>query len=141
MTDILHRIVIETSPIRLYAALTDTTQLSQWWSRSTSTDETVSFFFGPDSDREVKMQILEQHEGERVRWQCIEGPWVDMGPFEFNIAPDERGSVLLFRHRDWPEMGDFYGHCNAKWGFFLGVSLKSFLETGTGVPHPNEPSI
>ena len=41
----------------------------------------------------------------------------------------------------WLDDGDFFMHRNAKWGFLLAVSLKQFLESGTGVPHPGDPSI
>ena len=34
MTDILHRIIIEASPEKVYAALTEQAQLSAWWTKA-----------------------------------------------------------------------------------------------------------
>ena len=34
MTDILHRVVIETSPEKLYQALTEQSGLSAWWTKA-----------------------------------------------------------------------------------------------------------
>ena len=143
MTDILHRITIETSPEKLYRALTEETGLSAWWTKTETTPSpgaSASFQFGPD-DHTVEMKIIELIPDEKVVWKCVAGPWVDTGEFSFEIQPDERGSVVKFAHRGWPEADEFFMHCNSKWGFFLGVSLKSYLETGKGRPHPEEPNI
>ncbi|MFT5434337.1 MAG: hypothetical protein ACI9OJ_005050 [Myxococcota bacterium] len=61
--------------------------------------------------------------------------------FVFDIVEHERGAVLRLSNERWTDDGDFYMHCNAKWGFFLAVSLKKYLEDGTGQPHPQDPSI
>ncbi|WP_157828049.1 hypothetical protein [Paraglaciecola sp. MB-3u-78] len=53
----------------------------------------------------------------------------------------KRDAVLHFNHQGWSEADDFFQHCNCKWGFFLAVSLKSYLEKGVGQPHPQDPNI
>ena len=142
MTDILHRVVIETSPEELYQALTDQSGLSAWWTKA-ETDPTVgalaSFLFGPNGDLKVDMEIIELVPREKVVWKCISGPWVDTGEFNFNIHSHERGAVIEFAHYGWNIPNEFFMHCNSKWGFFLGVSLKNYLETGKGKPHPEDP--
>jgi len=144
MTNILHRVVIETSPETLYKALTEQEQLSAWWTKTNTSGKLGSvaeFFFGPNDDHKVAMKITELALNKRVRWTCVEGAWVETGAFQFEIQADERGSVLLFSHSGWNEANEFFMHCNSKWGFFLVVSLKALLETGTGQPHPNDPRI
>ena len=37
MSDILHRIIIETSPDKLYKALTEQNGLSAWWTKNETT--------------------------------------------------------------------------------------------------------
>lgn len=144
MADILHRIIIETSPEKLYNALTQQQGLTDWWTR-TETDEKeggfAQFYFGPNGEHQVKMQIQSLVPNQKVVWKCVEGPWVDTGTFEFDIQTDERGAVLKFRHNDWAQADEFFMHCNSKWGFFFTVSLKNLLETGKGSPHPMDPSI
>jgi uncharacterized protein YndB with AHSA1/START domain len=144
MTDILHRIIIETSPEQVYSALTKQDQLSAWWTKAETEGKSGSvadFFFGPNGEHKVEMEITELVPNERVSWKCINGPWVDTKAFQFDIQADERGSALQFRNSGWAEPNDFFMHCNSKWGFFLTVSLKDLLEKGNGQPHPNEPNI
>jgi len=87
----------------------------------------------------IEMKIVDLVPDEKVVWKCQSGPWAETGEFVFNIQPHERGAVLKFAHHGWPKADDFYMHCNGKWGFFLCTSLKDYLETGTGKPHPADP--
>ena len=140
MFSILHRLVIEVEPSALIAAIVESAQLSAWWTKAEGHDGHVGFEFGPEGDHKVLMQVLEVSDA-CVRWQCVAGPWVETGEFVFKVDEDERGAVLHFAHHGWADNGDFYQHCNSKWGFFLVTSLKQYLETGRGLPHPHEPSI
>lgn len=144
MHAIQHRIEIEANPQQLYTALTGQSGLSQWWTKaetSSKVGETAKFYFGPDGEHQVCMQIIELVPNKKIVWQCESGPWAGIGEFTFDIASIERGSVLRFSHSGWQQADDFFMHCNSKWGFFFTVSLKNYLETGTGSPHPNDPSI
>ncbi len=144
MHSILHKITIETEPEKLYQALTTQAGLSAWWTKATTSCEPgsiASFFFGPEGDHRVDMEICELEPNSTVTWNCVDGPWVQTGQFRLAISPDVRGTVLHFSHDGWKDTDDFYQHCNAKWGYFLAVSLKSYLESGTGQPHPADPDI
>jgi len=144
MNSILHKITIETTPEKLYHAITTQNGLSAWWTKcetSSKIDSVASFLFGPNGEHKVEMKIKRLTPNEEVQWQCVNGPWAETGLFTFSISPDKRGAVLRFAHADWPDTGDFYQHCNTKWAFFLCVSLKKYLESGTGEPHPQDPNI
>lgn len=144
MVDILHRVIIEASPEKVYNALTEQNRLSAWWTNAKAkggVGSVVSFFFGPNGEHQVKMEITEMVPNESVCWRCIDGPWVGTEAFQFHIQQDERGSALQFSNRGWAEPNEFFMHCNSKWGFFLTVSLKNLLETGNGQPHPDDPNI
>lgn len=144
MTDILHRVIIEASPEKIYSALTEQDQLSAWWTKAKTESKVgsvASFFFGPNGGHKVEMEITDLVPNERVCWKCVNGPWVDTKAFQFNIKVDERGSALQFSNLGWAESDEFFMHCNSKWGFFLTVSLKNLLERGVGQPHPNDPNI
>lgn len=145
MNNILHKITIETTPELLYQALSTEDGLSAWWTKARVNNEAGainSFFFGPEgSQHQVDMEIKALDANKLVSWQCVSGPWVETGSFNFEIEPDERGATLRFSHEGWSEPDDFYQHCNSKWGFFLTVSLKNYLEKGLGQPHPNDPNI
>jgi len=142
MTDILHRVELSAPRDRVYAALTDQKGLAAWWTPMVETTpevgETARFRFGAGKHG-PDMKITDRTPGERVGWTCTDGPWPGH-TFDFDIRPHEKGAVLYFAHRGWPEASDFYMHCNCKWGYFLGVSLKKYVETGTGAPHPQDPN-
>jgi hypothetical protein len=40
----------------------------------------------------------------------------------------------------WPEPVEFMDHCSTKWAVFL-MSLKQFVETGSGSPNPRDVQI
>ena len=141
MYDILHRIVIETSPEQLYKAIAEDSGISGWWTKAEMNDQRLRVFFGPKDEHQIVFTVTDTQPAEFVKWQCIEGPWADKGEFVFSITPDERGACLRFSHHAWTQADDFYRHCNSKWGYFLTVSLKRYLETGTGQPHPQDPDI
>lgn len=143
MASILHRVVIKDRPESVYKSLIEREGLSGWWTGDcaigTQVGDISKFRFaggtiGPD------MKIEELVPNETVKWQCVGGidEWIGT-EIEFTVKPHEKGSVLFFSHRGWPEESEFYMHCNCKWAFFLGVSLKDFVETGEGRPHPYDP--
>ena len=141
MHTILHKITIETSPENVYKSLTTEEGLSSWWTEAKSDNDHISFFFGPNKLHLVVMKSIKCTPQKEVRWKCVDGPWIDTGDFIFDITQHERGACLDFAHEGWREQNDFFKHCNSKWGYFLVVSLKQFLETGKGAPHPADPSI
>lgn len=140
---IRHRVELETTPARAYVALTTAEGLGAWWTPMVEASPTVGavlhFRFG-DGVHGPDMRVEELQQDRRVAWRCIAGPWEGM-TLSFALSEHPRGCALVFEHAGWTDQGDFFMHCNAKWGFFLAVSLKRFLETGHGVPHPQEPSI
>jgi len=45
--------------------------------------------------------------------------------------------IVLFGHRNWREATESTYHCSMKWATFL-LSLREYVETGTGKPSPND---
>jgi len=141
MHSILHKIVVESSPENLFQAIESVSGLSSWWTKAEKDGKKISLFFGPGGEHQVMMEMTSVVPGQEISWKCVSGPWEEKGDFVFRVSEHERGACLDFSHHGWPETDDFYKHCNAKWGFFLAVSLKQYLETGSGQPHPNDPNI
>jgi uncharacterized protein YndB with AHSA1/START domain len=73
MHSILHRITIETTPEKLYSALTTQQGLSAWWTKTKTNGDKIastnSFFFGPDCSHQVDMKVETFTINERVVWQ------------------------------------------------------------------------
>lgn len=142
MYSIMHRIEFDCSIVDLYSALTNVDKLSLWWTKATKSSDIITFAFGPNGEHRVDMQIVEQVRDKVVKWQCVEGPWADTTTdFTFKLDVIDRGCALVFENNGWAKQDDFFMHCNSKWGFFFTVSLKQYLESGIGQPHPQDPSI
>jgi len=145
MPDILHRVFIKSTPERVYQAVASEKGLSSWWTSQTrfqaEVGTTAAFRFG-DGRVGPDMEIVALIPEEYAEWRCVRGvpEWVNTR-ITFSIRPHAQGVLLLFGHRDWDKPTEFFMHCNTKWGFFLGTSLKQYLETGQGQPHPQDPDL
>jgi uncharacterized protein YndB with AHSA1/START domain len=143
MVDILHRIgVKDSSPDKVYDALTTIDGLSGWWASDTKGSADVGgaieFRFGPGG---FDMQVVELRPAQRVRWQVVDGPaeWIGT-TVNWEIKQDGEYTIVLFSHAGWREPVEFMHHCSTKWAIFL-MSLKSLLESGTGNPDPRDVKI
>ena len=87
------------------------------------------------------MRVLELDPAKRVVWEVVDGPgeWIGTN-VSWNLSQDGDHTIILFTHRGWEDPVEFMHHCSTKWAVFL-LSLKSFLETGTGTPAPDNVKI
>lgn len=72
-----------------------------------------------------------------VRWRVVDGgarDWIGT-EIEFKIFRDQGRTLLHFLHSRWQEDAKAFLHCSVGWAIFL-LSLKEFVETGKGRPHP-----
>jgi hypothetical protein len=140
MSDILHKVGIKSSsPDAVYKALTTIEGLSAWWTTDTRGANKIGgmlqFRFGNGG---FDMKVLELQPAKHVRWQVIDGPEEWLGTtISFDLRQDGDWTIVLFKHQGWKEPVEFMHHCSTKWAVFL-LGLKSLLETGKGVPWPNE---
>jgi uncharacterized protein YndB with AHSA1/START domain len=144
VADILHRVQIQAAPEQVYAALTEGEKLSEWWTRgsvsSPDVDAVAEFPFqnGGASPVVTRMRIQHLNPNKEVRWTCVRGPdeWTGTR-VSFRLEQKDDATIVHFAHRGWKETSDSYEHWSTKWGYFL-LSLKQFLETGKGTPHPED---
>ena len=148
MTDILHRVGIKSSLDKVYQALITREGLVGWWTTNTQGEGKVGgvlkFRFNDPDGKEIggfDMKVLELHPTKRVLWQVVDGPeeWIGT-KIDWELKQDGDYVIVLFKHRNWKESGEFMHHCSTKWAIFL-VSLKSLVETGKGAPSPNDVKI
>ncbi|MEV7179858.1 SRPBCC domain-containing protein [Kitasatospora sp. NPDC093679] len=139
MLDILHRIGVTSSPEAVYDALTTIDGLAGWWTEDTTGDSEVGgvvrFRFPPGG---FDMKVLETKPAERVLWEVVDGPeeWIGTR-VRFELKQEDDYTVVLFRHLGWREPVEFMYHCSTKWASYL-LSLKKYVETGTGDPAPRD---
>ncbi|WP_327287914.1 SRPBCC family protein [Streptomyces sp. NBC_01198] len=143
MVDILHRIGVEqSSPERVYEALTTLDGLAGWWtekaSGSTDLDGVIEFRFRPGG---FDMKVIELDPGRLVRWEVVGGPeeWIGT-TVRWELRQEGDYTIVLFKHEGWREPVEFMNHCSTKWATFL-LSLKELVETGEGAPDPRDVKI
>lgn len=145
MVDILHRIGIKSPAAQVYKALTTLEGLAHWWTEDVTGDAQpggqIAFSFFTKSGEllgKMVMEVLELGENKAVRWRCVEGPeeWVGT-EIDFQLSEQDNQTIVLFGHRNWREAVEATYHCSMKWATFL-LSLREYVETGTGRPSPHD---
>jgi uncharacterized protein YndB with AHSA1/START domain len=140
MVDILHKVGVKAPAPETYKALTVREPLSGWWTTDTqgafNVGGVVEFRFGTRG--RIDMKVIELDPDKRVVWQVVDGPAAWIGSrVSFELRPEGGNTIVLFKHEGWKEPSEMMHHCSTKWAMFL-MSLKSFVETGTGAPYPKD---
>ncbi len=137
--EIWHEIHINASPREVYHALSDVKNLAHWWTTDTRGKSTVGgklefWFYGHFS---AEMVVTELKTDKLVRWRVTERgipDWADT-EIEFKIFRVGDETFLHLRHSKWRADAEMFPECSMHWAIYL-LSLKEFVETGRGRPHP-----
>ena len=137
--EIWHEMIIKASPSELYQALTDVKKLAHWWTTETQGESAVGkkleFWFYGKLLKEMVVTTLKIDE--LVRWRATERSdpdWVNT-EIEWKIFREGDKTFLHLRHSKWREDAKIFPQTSMHWVLFL-LSLKEFVETGKGRPHP-----
>lgn len=145
MADIIHRIGIKAPAAKAYAAVSTVAGVAGWWTREASGESQPSGSFqvrfrNPAGEEIGGMTFVIQqlNPDQGVVWRCTAGPeeWIDT-KVTFALTREDDMTILVFGHRDWAQANEFMAHCSMKWATFL-LSLREFVETGTGRPAPDD---
>ena len=138
MADILHELTIAASPEQVYKAVTEQNGLASWWTKRTTAQPkegtTAEFgFYGGQFT--MKFQVTKLEPAKKVNWTVLQsGPDWAGTHITWDLTPDDKGTKVLFGHRDWTITDGSYASVNYNWGYFL-TNLKTYLETGKGTPN------
>jgi uncharacterized protein YndB with AHSA1/START domain len=140
MVDILHRAGFEnTAPEQVYEALNTLEGICGWWVEDTTgtTDANGVTEFQLPGDS-FHMNVTEREPGRHLLWEVDAGApeWIGT-KIHWDLKRDGDWTILLFKHEGWREPVEFMHHCSTKWASFL-MSLKEYVETGTGRPGPRD---
>ena len=137
--EIWHEILINASSEEVYQAITEPGKLAHWWTTDvrgrSEVGEHLEFHFS--GFLAAVMEVATLQPGALVRWHVAggnAGDWLGTD-VEFKIFRDQGKTFLHFRHSKWKEDAQTFPHCSMGWAIFL-ISLKEFVETGKGRPHP-----
>jgi uncharacterized protein YndB with AHSA1/START domain len=148
MVDILHR-VGATAPLeKVYEAIATPEGVAGWWTKDTTGEgavgSTLTTAFHDDTGKHFgsfELEVTELDPAGTVDWLVTAGPdeWIGTH-IRFDLKEEDGFTIVLFSHTGWKEPVEFMNHCSTKWATFL-MSLKRFVETGTGEPSPHDVQI
>ncbi|HEX2913150.1 MAG TPA: SRPBCC domain-containing protein [Chloroflexia bacterium] len=138
MPDILHEVVIEAEPDKVYAALTEQESLARWWTRQATAEPevgSVDQFVFNGGRFTIKMEITELEQGKKVAWKVRQGaPHWQGTQVSWQLTPVEHGTSLLFGHLGFASTDGSFPSTSYTWATYI-TSLKAYLETGKGAPN------
>lgn len=143
MNDILHLLKINAPHSAVYTAIATPEGIRNWFSRDADMDPRVGgsgeIRFA-NGQRVIRMEIAALKPDERVVWNVLSAAmpnWSDT-TVEFELTVEGGGTMLHFAQRGFAGTDDFFAMSATAWAGFL-ISLKLYLETGNGTPHPDDP--
>lgn len=139
MQDIMHLIRIHAPAERVYEAITTADGIRQWWTRDAAIEPRIGAagefgFYGKRFI--VKLAVEELNPVTHVRWRVTNAVWPG-SDIAFDLKGDGNETTLLFAHRGFPGADEAYAGASTRWGFYL-LSLKRYVQTGTGSPNPDD---
>lgn len=141
MKDIRHRVGIAAATDDIFEALTEPDRLVRWWAATArrETEPAPRLVLGFPGSRDLVWDIAEAEFGRRLHLRLRSGPDEWSGSallFDLAEADDQVFVTLTHRTTDETPAEAWQFFCT-KWPLFL-VSLKDFLETGSGRPYPDD---
>lgn len=142
MADILHLLQIHAPRENVYAAIATIEGVRNWFSRDADLDSRVGGsgeirFAG--RTRIIKLEVVKLEPPASIVWRILSAAmptWANTR-VEFKLSVDGAGTLLHLAQRGFREIDDFFAMSATAWASFL-FSLKQYLETGRGTPHPDD---
>lgn len=142
MADILHLIKINATREKAYQAIATAQGIRNWMTRDADLDTKVGdrgeLRFA-DGKRITKIEIEQLKPTTLVAWKVLSAPiptWANT-KIEFDLNAEDGGTTLRFAQRGFEQADDLFAYSATAWANFL-ISLKEYLETGKGMPHPDD---
>ncbi|WP_106144312.1 SRPBCC family protein [Flagellimonas meridianipacifica] len=144
LQDYRKSVLVNASQERVFASVTQ--QVDAWWSEvDEQPNELGKIFkitFGGKSYWRFK--VIELSANEHVTWECIEShqdhnikgmdeEWLG-SRLHWELTSDAEGTIVDFLHQGLVPHAVCYGVCSSAWDFYITESLKSYVETGRGMP-------
>jgi uncharacterized protein YndB with AHSA1/START domain len=151
-----HEVWINADATTVFRAITPKEGLDAWWGKALTAGAELHHVvqFDHGLGEPLRMRITELNPGHGVTWRCISefvepgnpaSEWLghqlrfelEQGPDDctpqwlqdrLGIQPDDRFTVLRFKHTGWDRGARWFGFCNCGWGVTLD-GLKRYCET------------
>jgi len=138
--DIRHSFRFSADAQGVARALIEPEQIGQWWTTEVVAVGDLLVLGWSGHGFEVSIRPSVSSDARRVVWKCVRSnmqhtdAWVG-SEIIFELTPEGGATRVEFAHTGYKD-SPCYEVCVEGWAFFVGVSLKKFLETGQGLPYP-----
>lgn len=140
------KVSINGSSKQVFDAISNNVQ--EWWGNTDCSVKSIGDEFTTSFDSTYwKFKIIEFVPNSKIVWKCIDARHIHAGHdeiekewegtfIEWNLEEvDKNETVLHFAHNGLVPALNCYEICFPAWERFVAQSLKSFVETGKGMPH------
>ena len=137
MPEILHRLPVRATAVRVFDMFATPNGLNEWWTLTADgTPEpgaVYRFEFGPGFAWQGLVKACEP--GRWIEWEMIEAD-DDWRGTRVGVRLTQNGehTMLDFYHSGWPHANDHFRTTSCCWASYLRV-LRRFLEHGERVPY------
>lgn len=139
--EIRHSIFIGATPETVVAALMDQAHIRNWWTRQAHVNDGHGRFGWSGHGWQVELEMAQHATAPQVVWTCRRSNMQNTHAWEgttmqFALVAEGDGTRVEFAHTGYRSSPCFQA-CEQGWAYFLGTSLKQYLETGQGMPYPD----
>ncbi len=140
MASVRHRVGIRGSPGEIFGSLVEPSGLTGWWATSASgssvAGSALELTFGELVT--LSFEIRDLKADSQVRLACSSElfPWRG-SRLEFFLEEAEDQVFVTLTHSNDDADDESFLYFNTKWPIYL-LSLRDFIETGTGRPYPDD---
>jgi uncharacterized protein YndB with AHSA1/START domain len=140
--NIIHELQIQTTPEKLYEALSTDDGISAWWTKAKTQPKVGAINEFDFRGNAATFRVEKLEPGKVVGWSAEQVPpdWKGTRVL-FELIKGESGSVVLrFSHTGFEVMTPLVAFSSYAWAQYL-RSLKLYLETGKGEPFGSPASV
>ncbi|HWD37364.1 MAG TPA: SRPBCC domain-containing protein [Fimbriimonas sp.] len=132
-------VVYPHSPERVWQALTDPAQLTQWLMPADFKPITGSKFSFASKNLVIKGEVLEAEEGKSLTYTWDDGQDGAAGVVAWKLQPTDGGTKVTLEHQSAVDADAVVRlEAQANWQFFLGRSLSGYLRQPVPIVYVKE---
>ena len=140
MAKVVHQVGIKGDVNLIYKAMLEPEGLVAWWAETADGSpiegETLNLHFSNVAT--LSFEIKKLVKDSLILFKCVSGP----GPWQncdlsFHFKQDADQTWVKLIHENTSATEEDFLYFSTKWTCYL-LSLKSYIETGKGMPFPND---
>ncbi|MEW6128638.1 MAG: SRPBCC domain-containing protein [Acidobacteriota bacterium] len=138
--EIRHSFFINAPVDTIADALMEERHIQNWWTKEALIKDGKGTLGWSGYGWEVELQMTRGDVLSPVVWKCLRSNMQNTNAWEgttitFALVPQGTGTQIDFSQAGYRE-SPCYEVCNQGWAFFVGISLKQYIEMGKGIPYP-----